>query len=255
MSSLFANYQEISLSLDKTSSHIDGPNCWNGALYAANVLKTKRFINPEEWLISLREHCQEVENPIAGDVGRLFHKTDGEVHGFIHLDESSIFAKHGESSQHGYQIMSYAEMLKQYGKTRSCRMSGSDDPSCIHELKYYRCHGQVNYPSEVLRINQLLEEFAFSIETKWRFKENCDGEIFQRRDQILYEIADEIKKLRSSFSYEDKALMNALAESYSHQVYNMQISQSHFRCADRAKRKKSIDTLRDELSQLRELLK
>ncbi len=255
--SVFADYQSVATSLNGSSSHVDGPNCWNGALYAVGVLKTKRFMHPDEWLLHLKNHCEEVESPLAGDVGRLYHPDDGEVHGFVHLNTENIFAKHGESLQHGYQIMSYAEMLKQYGKTRDCRIRGDDSPECHHLLKYYRCDSEESFPVEVTNINELLEELVFSAETKWRYKENCEGEIFKKREEVIDEITQEVKKWRSSVNNSDynSSLTKALLESYSQQIYNVEVSQRNFRCVDRAKKKRAIKALRDEMRPLRDLFK
>jgi len=124
-------------------------------------------------------------------------------------------------------------------------------------LKYYRCDSEESFPVEVTNINELLEELVFSAETKWRYKENCEGEIFKKREEVIDEITQEVKKWRSSVNNSDynSSLTKALLESYSQQIYNVEVSQRNFRCVDRAKKKRAIKALRYEMRPLRDLFK
>ncbi len=241
---------ELMNSLDGTSSHIDGPNCWNGALYAAGVLPNKRFLDPNEWTYHLRTTCSEVDVPQSGDVGRLFYQEEEqitEVHGFIHLDQDSVFAKHGEAIAHGYQFMSYEEMMDQYGRTRDCRLSGSSDASCFHRLKYYRCRQEAKSLGPWPEVHHLLEEILFEEETKWKFKEKCDGAIFLARNERMQQMDELFKRaLKESapIGSQDKELLLNYAASFSHQLYNIQVSQRAFRCHDRKFRDQVLKSLK-----------
>lgn len=244
-----ANYLGVAFDLDGSSSHVSGPNCWNGALVAAGVLKSKRFIRPEEWLSHLEKQCVEIEEPIAGAVGRIFHKEEGEVHGFIHLDEKTIFAKHGEDSQHGYMIMSYEEMLNQYGRTRSCRIANDYSLECHHEIKYYHCQGESMFSTSLKNVAKKIEELVFSPKTEWFFKVNCTDSTFLERERLLEEISFELEDLQRTLESEQRkrdfigsSLNEYLLESFSHQLYNVKVGLRSFRCKDRKKRNQAINS-------------
>jgi hypothetical protein len=183
---VFCHFSHASfMDLDGTSSHLKGPNCWNGAMYAAGVISHKRFMHPNEWSFYLENYCQKLETPEKGAVGRLYLKDGDEVHGFIHLDESTIFAKHGEDQAHGYKIMSYEEMLDQYGRTRRCRTSNRFEDECFHDLSFYRCDSKVNFSKPIIEINRALENLSFSSETKLNYKDDCTSDSFKARQEQL----------------------------------------------------------------------
>lgn len=185
--------------------------------------------------------------PIRGDLGRIYHEQNGEVHGFIHLSSETIFAKHGESSQHGYEIMSYQKMMDQYGKTRDCRISGSNDPSCFHKIEYYRCHGAQEF-KPLSKVFGRLSEISFSEETRWSFKATCDEAAFQKREQLLNEILD----IEKDIEVEDLApeLWSASYESLRTQLYNIEVSNRNFRCKPRSLKSKTTKEVRKMLDRL-----
>lgn len=230
------------------SSHIDGPNCWNTALVLSGLKTGLRFTHPQEWLDNLNLHCQEVLVPKFGDVGRIYHSKDGEVHGFIHIDDQTIFAKHGESTLHGHQYMSYEKMLDQYGRTRQCRIDDDFSPECFHELKYYRCGSNSLSQAEILvdQIDQDLEIFLFSTETKWKYKSNCESENFQTRVEIL----ERIKSKLILFKERNYFLDSAIYEALKRQFYNIRTSMRHFRCHDRTYRDRSIREVQSLLKEI-----
>lgn len=248
--------EEVVSKRDGTSSHISGPNCWNGALYGTGVVPTLRFMHPDEWLLHIQEHCAEVLVPEKGDLGRIFHSIDGEVHGFIHLDKETIFAKHGENSQHGYQVMSYEEMLDQYGRTRNCRMSNSTEPECFHQMKYYRCtKAEGSYVYQ--KIALLLQKIAFDEKSKWTHKSNCKDGNFLQREIYLKEILeledsfrDEIQKGKLTPQF-----WSALFESFSTQIYNVQVSNRSFRCKPRKIKYQTVKEVRNMMDRLSSLVK
>ncbi|MCR9203653.1 MAG: hypothetical protein NXH75_03685 [Halobacteriovoraceae bacterium] len=248
--------EEVISKRDQTSSHIDGPNCWNGALYGTGVVPTLRFMHPDEWLLHIEEHCSEISDPKKGDLGRIYHPQDGEVHGFIHLDKDTIFAKHGENSQHGYQVMSYEEMLDQYGRTRKCRMSNSFEPECIHQVKYYRC-SKSKKDFVYQEVSTYLQKIAFDEQTKWSFKSKCSDTNFLKREAYLNNIIN----LEEAFKEEvlegkiTPQFWSALFESYSTQIYNIQVSNRSFRCKPRKIKYQTVKKVREMMDRLNSLVK
>jgi hypothetical protein len=235
-----------SLSLAGSSSHISGPNCWNGALYAAGVVENLRFTHPEEWLYLLEKNCEEIKNPKRGDVGRLY-SDEAEVHGFIHLEDDLIFAKHGMATKDGYKIMSYEEMLDQYGKSRSCRISGSNEASCFHHLKYYRCYQEEEESQKFSTLEEGLEKILFSSVTKKSFGETCDSESFKTRETILKDILESLEQV----DYQDLSPDEIKKEqSYRTQVYEIEVSNRSYKCKDRKKKYALIRELKKRIKEI-----
>jgi hypothetical protein len=232
--------------LHKTSSHVSGPNCWNGALVASGTLEHKRFVYPSEWLLLIKRHCKEVEKPQVNSLGRIFDLRDGEVHGFVHLDQKTIFAKHGEDRAHGYEIMSYEKMMNQYGKRRECRINGSTKKECDHVTVYYQCETAAKVHPLLRELSLELERYVFSKSTKYYYKVRCTDTNFINRTAIL-------KRMKSILlQYENVDVKNKDLEfdrefkkSVIHQLYNMQVSQRNFKCKDRTQRDLTIKEVQE----------
>ncbi len=230
--------------LEGTSSHIDGPNCWNGALYVVGVVDHKRFYHPNEWLSLLEKNCHEIKGePITGDVGRLFIE-DTEVHGFVHIDSDLIFAKHGQATKDGYQLMSYGEMLEQYERTRSCRMRNSFESECFHELKYYRCEKKENYEPLKVALFTLLERILFDEETKKSYREGCDEGSFIEREKLLKKILIILEEMK-----EKGVNLREEGESLVTQFYDLEVSNRSYRCSRQEKRR-SVKKVKDAIREL-----
>lgn len=220
--------------LDGTSSHINGPNCWNGALYAAGVVEHKRMFSPGEWLYLLEKNCSIVDRPQRGDVGRIFLDGGDEVHGFIHLDDETIFAKHGERTEHGYQIMSYEKMLNDYGRTRQCRTSRDFSPECYHDVIYYRCEGKRDLPPELVRLDELFEELTFSDETRWRFGMSCEDQTHLNRERIATELISALEEIDENLEAQiDRDYFRHMLVSLADQTHRTRVSNRNFTCRPR----------------------
>jgi hypothetical protein len=201
-------------------------------MVAAGVIESKRFMHASEWSYYLEKNCVEIEKPMAGAVGRLFIEGEVEVHGFIHLDDETIFAKHGEDQDHGYRVMSYEDMLTQYGRTRLCRTSNLREPHCYHSLQYYSCEKSQLFSAPLKRINAAFEQLSFSSETKLIHKDDCLSPSFKAR-QDQFDIIKEALLEISSSDDRDRVLENILSASYRHQLYNIEVSGRNYRCKDR----------------------
>ena len=218
-------------------------------MYGAGVIEHKRFMHPSEWHYYLQNNCVAIDHAKPGAVGRVFVENADEVHGFIHLDQGTIFAKHGEAQAHGYQVMSYEKMLYQYGRTRQCRSSNSTEPHCYHFLKYYLCEKPQVFSASLTKINKALEKLSFSVETKLIYKDNCDSASFTAREHYL----DQIKAALIEIAYSkdrDLDLEQALLNSYTHQIYNLEVSNRNYRCKNKALKYKKVREVRDLLKSI-----
>lgn len=245
--SAFANNLDQIGLLDGTTSNVDGPNCWNGALYMAGTTPSKRQFLPEEWLFHLKAYCEKIEEPKRGDVGRIFHPQDGEVHGFIYLDEETIFAKHGLTTMYGYQVMSKEEMMNSYGRTRQCRIDRDFSAACFHQIEYYRCE-RVSSDGQLFRVEKLLESLLFSEETKFSYKDReCSGAVFSERKRILSEIESELKMIDSGkLTDEDKLALNSMRG----QIYEIEVSNRSFKCKPRKQKYAPTRAVRAAMDEL-----
>ena len=223
---------ELMRSLDGKSSHIDGPNCWNTALVLNGLKSGFRFAHPQEWLLSLEENCREVEEPLYGDIGRLYHAQKGEIHGFIHIDEETIFAKHGEDADHGHQFMSYEKMLNQYGRDRNCKIQGDYSTECFHIMKFYRCEAKEDLTGLVDQLDIKIEQLLFSSETKWKYKASCEDSIFKKREELLQEMIIVLDQIKES----GEIVSPHIYEAIKHQLYNIRVSFRVFKCDSRTQR-------------------
>jgi len=242
-------------SLDNTSSHIDGANCWNGAMVASKVVRGKRFFHPEEWKIHLQRNCRKIKWPRYGSVGRITTIEGLEVHAFIHVDDKTIFAKHGEDSDHGYKIMSYQDMMIAYGKKRSCKIAKSNEAHCFHKTSYYDCFQEAKIDEHLIMLGELFEKVTFSSETKYHYKMECGGNVFKARESLLLQALETLKKLASkSKLYRDRSLEKAMFLSFSEQLYNIQVSYRSFPCKGKEKRKARDANLKKVSSLLKRVL-
>lgn len=239
--------QTIIQKLDGTSSYTDGPNCWNGAMYAAGVVQNLRMFHPDEWLYHLRENCTEVNTPSYGDVGRIYSDA-GEVHGFIYLNGEQIFAKHGEQTQWGYRLMPTSEMLSSYERTRDCRIAGDYSEACFHLIKYYHCEGESKEAATLMPLSHILERLTFEEGLRPRLKMTCEGEVFLTRNALLkdfYQSTD----LLLGVSDEYRGLV---ISSYLESLSRIQIAHRQFRCSDRMARDQNLRNLRERLKSLQD---
>lgn len=241
-----AALMEVIGELDGTSSYTDGPNCWNGAIYAAGVVPSLRMFHPDEWLYHLKNNCFPVAKPSPGDVGRIY-SDQAEVHGFIYLGPDEVFAKHGEQTQWGYRLMSTAEMLDSYERSRNCRINRDYSPECYHQMQYYRCEG-ISQEAQLLKpLGKALERLNFDRELRPHYKLNCESTTFLTREEILKDMSAQLGLLEL-VSEEYRAVV---IESYLEALSRIQVSQRQFRCEDRKRRDRVLKKLRERLKALR----
>ena len=130
-------------------------NCWGVALAAAGITPTitqtnqmaediDRWLNPQQ--------CSPItsgSSPQPGDIGRLILKersgsSNGEIHGFIYINDEIVFSKNGLHSSFKIEIQSAKKMFSEtiaqkYKLTCPHLNSSKPDKNCPYQVKFYRC--------------------------------------------------------------------------------------------------------------------
>lgn len=240
-----SNHQlKLITGLDGKSSHIYGPNCFNGALFIAGLNHSKRFTSPAEWKHLLDKNCYEISSPFTGSVGRIYDENKNvEIHGYIYMSDLEVFAKHGQDKAHGYEIMSMKKMLDQYERTRECRMSNDFGSNCFHKIKYYNCK-KITEDNKLQKFEELLDELLFSQETKKSQGGDCSNISYIKREEIIKEMIN--------ISENNLIIDDYKKESYLEQLYHVAVSyRSAFRkCEDRKARDYNIKKLLKTIKRL-----
>ncbi len=98
-----------------------GPNCWNTALVMSQILPFMRETPKAEWHFYMHSPlCKEVPEgePLkAGDIGSIEARASNQtiqVHGFIHISDSLVYAKNGINPHSPFALQSYNTMTKIY---------------------------------------------------------------------------------------------------------------------------------------------
>jgi hypothetical protein len=253
-----ASAQEVSWLLTK-ASHTSGPNCWNGALVQAGVLKNHRFVGPEEFQYLLQKNCRAVSAPSLGSLGRMLDD-QGEVHAFIWVDPQTVYAKHSDGTfdSRGYELMSFAEMLRSYAIKKECAMN-PNGKNCQRIIEYYECaQPQVDLAKQMdllQKTERLLHHLVFSSNTKISFGDDCPSAEYFQRIRTLVSIKNELKVLSQKNIF-DESYLDLWLQSVRYQVSESQQNMSHYRCKKISKKKKyfwykevkeMIDQLRSNL--------
>jgi hypothetical protein len=235
--------------INNTSSHINGPNCWNSALKFKGLLPNFRQTLPAEWRYQLKNHCNEVDIPSIGDIGRVQALDGTEVHGFIYIDEAAIFQKLGEDKQHPYQLVSFEKMLKQYGRTRACRGRQDFSQECHHLIKYYSCAKKIESVNTlILEIEENFEEFLFSKKTKWHFKDDCFSQSFLKRNELLDSSTSLLDQLQKNQLNTEESIR---LESIKYQFNVFKVGTRNFGCrSEKEIREKSYKAFKASIDRL-----
>lgn len=190
--------QATSVYEEFASPHIPGPNCWNGALQATGLQKSYRFTHPTEFTYLISQNCVETSSPQPGSVGRIYNG-DREIHAYIWVDQNTVFAKHsdGKFSSEKYQMMSREKMLSSYQYKRECGNKKTAD--CENTISYYSCEatqGLLKQQIERLQsVESLVQELAFSAETKMSHGDDCSSPAFLKINQVLNQIEQQVDQL------------------------------------------------------------
>jgi hypothetical protein len=179
-------------------AHTPGPNCWNGALVALNVLKKHRFTHPEEFKYLVDKNCVPTLSSKLGSLGRM-SDDQTEVHAFVWINSQTIYAKHsdGRFSNEKYQLMTMKKMLASYEFKKSCTNQNNKD--CRNQINFFDCQSPQGVLLEQIErlqgVESLVNELVFSKETKLVNLDNCSSAAFLKRNEVLHQITQKLRQL------------------------------------------------------------
>ncbi len=225
-------HAELNIQL-RALPHSEGPNCWNGALVTVGVLKNFRFLHPNEFKYLVETNCKAVEQPFTGALGRMYDDV-GEVHAFVWLSDSLVFAKHSNRSLERYKTMSMEEMLRSYAVKRECAMDPSK-PNCRRLIAYYQCSAPqgdlLRQIQQLEEIEKLVYELVFSPSTRMHLKDKCDSDPYRLKSRLLEQIQQAVVDLSSKPIF-DLQYFKYWIESVRMQISDSANSLSHVRCKE-----------------------
>lgn len=224
--------QATDLYQEHAAPHIPGPNCWNGALVTVGLQKSYRFTHPREFLYLIERNCVEETTPRPGSLGRIY-SGDREIHAFIWVDENTVFEKHsdGKFSSEKYRLASREKMLKSYEYKRDCGNKKTEE--CKNSMIYLNCQsaqGLLKTQMDRLQpVESLIQELAFSSDTRMRNGDNCESPAFLKINQVLVRIAEEMDRLTGE-DILDSEYLSVWRESARGQIGESQSIMRAFRC-------------------------
>lgn len=213
--------------------HTPGPNCWNGASVSLGLANTYRFMHPDEYLYLLKSYCEETDSPITGSMARMFDER--EVHAYIWISESSLYAKHSNQAFEPYEIMDYDRVRKHYFVKRECALQDKKPMGCFRKTKFYNCSPHHNHTyDQILKLNDienLVFDLVFSSETKLSFGANCNSSAFIKRNEILIELKSLVDQLLEH-EVSDPEYLKTWILSIKEQIYMSEVNSRSFRCRE-----------------------
>jgi len=107
----------------KMGSALSGPNCWNAATYASGVYPYLLLTTDLQAQLIFERSCKVLPgSPADAPAGSVVRMGNGreEVHAFLSLGAGKFFQKRDNSAAGAYEVVSYAEIEKIYGRDRYC---------------------------------------------------------------------------------------------------------------------------------------
>ncbi|MBX3040366.1 MAG: hypothetical protein KF789_06615 [Bdellovibrionaceae bacterium] len=140
--------------VERREAVLNGPNCWNAALYSRGLVEGVRHVDGPEftaWLSS--PLCTEVpeDQATSGDVvalrrvtreGKLVKGPYGaEIHGYLLGSDGWGFTKNGTNRKDSYHFEESASIIRLYqtSNLKECRMLGIPKEACHLKAQYFRC--------------------------------------------------------------------------------------------------------------------
>lgn len=130
----------------------DGPNCWNLALVAKNLLPYLRMSSNEEMSFFMNSGmCQQIgngEKPAPGDIGAIRKKDTNcrpgeaacEVHGFIYVSEQLAYSKNSQDALDSYALQDINHVYSLYDAGPfACSEVGNSSACPVHQIDFFRC--------------------------------------------------------------------------------------------------------------------
>ncbi len=175
-----------------SAKNLEGPNCWNTALYALKKTTEIRNTGASEFINLKNKHCKKIEKPKTGSLVRLTNSITGEVHGAIVQPGHKVFQKFSPFIGSAYEKVPYATMLAQFEwrmteMPNECRNVVGNKYCDLYKLKeeFYSCN---EVPKVSRSIDKLLDKLSV-IQSKLNSQKNKGhvdrGEALSLKKQIL----------------------------------------------------------------------
>jgi hypothetical protein len=215
-------------------SHIAGPNCWNQALMSVSLLDIPRFTSAEEFVYLVDAHCEQVLEPSLGSLGRM-QDDQGDVHAFIYISESEVFAKNSMGAFERPGFMSFESMYQTYliKDTEDCSAQ-QNAPHCLRQTLYYNCQ---NLKPEIQRqqytlqdLNQTFHRIVYNFETMVRPRYTCDAEFLKQRFVLMQSLVTKIQDFKNQNQIFDLKYLQAWTISARLQIDEIEQSTYSERC-------------------------
>jgi hypothetical protein len=136
------------VNLYNKQSLIDGPNCFNAALFAKGIIPTLGASDENELVYWIYHSglCKETPQPVPGAIV-IITNDDGEddIHAYVRLSEDISFTKNGIDRLNEYEFTNDARIREIYSQTP-------------YE-KYFICQGMDEYLKNNPKIKSKLEKF------------------------------------------------------------------------------------------------
>ena len=167
--------------LNEKLPKMNGPNCWNAALYVTHLIESMRYSSPEElafWLNS--KYCKKIQDSEqiqAGDIVAL-RSHEGELHAMLWLKDNMVFSKNTSHRLDPYQKIEAPLIFSMFRVNESiCQQPRSEySQACSRWTDYYHCESsqadrirELNLNDELRnfyehshRMNQQIEKIIFS---------------------------------------------------------------------------------------------
>jgi hypothetical protein len=182
-------------------SHISGPNCWNQALISVGLLEINRFTSAEEFKYLLNKHCSLTNTPQVNSLGRMNDKF-GEVHAFIWISDTEVFAKNSMGGLELPGFMPLQEMLSTYLFDEDCLKNNTNKDQCKRDISYYNCTPiDLNILAQQNQLQPLeltLHEILYSSETMARPRMNCTSEPVNNRFIKLEKFLSQLRRIKKA---------------------------------------------------------
>ncbi len=167
----------IDVLLSKNATPIEGPNCWNAAMYVLGFTKDIRYVSPQEFDYFVKTQCHVIDRSRLqrGSLIRLWGKSYfSDAHAAVFLGNGQIFEKPNSEKDSYYSIKKmsvfdadfnedlivYYRIISQLG----CKTaSGIYCSEFTNEISYYDCSNN-NY-KDSSELNSLMNTLFYNLST------------------------------------------------------------------------------------------
>lgn len=206
--------------------HISGPNCWNQALMSVSLLETPRFTSDEEFVYLINKSCTQTDSPSYGSLGRM-NDQEGEVHAFIWISETEVYAKHSMGAFEQPSFMPTRYMLDTYLLHEEC-LPTSINPACFRQTTYYIC-GELApeikaQQIELRPLDLILNEIVYSLDTISKPRHTCESAFLEKRFAKLQTFINALEIFKSSGLIIEPGYLKTWVVSATEQLYEIKFN-------------------------------